>query len=215
MDYASFKTYLTTFLWKAGDSVLIANLDNLISMANHELDRVLRVERRHTGDLLLVDALDVALPADYHAIRSLEATSTEITVTKFTYIEPSRLVHMRRIGQNRSWVPFYSIRNRTLMFSGPVADGPINVQLEYVSKIPDFAVTDNSWLADEFLDLYTYAVLKQSAMFLREDERLSGWQSLFADGVMQAIDDSEFNQTRGPSGPMPLPRTAGSPRRRR
>lgn len=215
MDYASFKEYLTTFLWKAGDSILIANLDNLIKMANHELDRVLKVERRHSGAPLTINALDVDVPTDYHSIRSLECDDTSLNIKRFDYVEPSRLIHMRRQTLNHYWLPYYSIRGRKLMFSGPYTDAPTTVLLEYNTKVPDFFTEDASWVADEYLDIYVYAVLKQSAGFLREDERIATWQQLFADGINTAVDDSEHSQTRAPSAGMPLPRTAGSPRRRR
>jgi hypothetical protein len=215
MDYAAFKTYLTTFLWKAGDAVLIANLDNLIRMANHELNRILRVEERHASDLLTVNALNVTLPTDYHSLRALEPTDIRGGIARFTFAEPARLIHMRRNTQNRMWIPYYSIQDKTLMFSGPVVDSPIEVYLSYNRKVPDFQVTDTSWLADTYLDIYTYGVLKQASMFLREDERLAGWKMLFDEAIMLANDDSEFSKSRGPSAPMPLPRTAGSPRRKR
>lgn len=268
MTYAEFKAFVITFLWKANDAQLIANLDNLIRMAEHELNTTLHVEERHTSTGLYVDNLQMPLPSDYHSMKHV--TDIEDQIGEFKYVPPSDLRVMRQQSNLNRWLPFYSIEGRYLLFSGPTqnvdtttGDAPpanpkpgdlwfrttgavglyvwqvdadssqwvqltaedsvrddgsysnINVNLDYVRKMPDFAATDTSWLADYYLNVYVYSVLKQCAPFLREDERIATWMNTLTEALMAANDDSAFNKTRGVPAPMPLPRQAGINRRRR
>lgn len=93
--------------------------------------------------------------------------------------------------------------------------GTMQVLLDYERKIPDFKTTDTSWLADDYLDLYTYGTLIHSAGFIREDERLPNWGQLFEKAIETATEDSEFNKRRGVYASKPLPRQAGINRRKR
>lgn len=90
-----------------------------------------------------------------------------------------------------------------------------NLVIHYTRKIPDFQATDTSWLADEQLDLLTYATLYNTAAFLREDERIQTWQVLYQEALQSEIEDSEFYRKRGVPDQMKLPRQAGVYRPRR
>lgn len=214
MTYDQFKDYIVTYLWKVGDAQLIANLDNLIRQANHELDRTLDVPARFSSVDIVTTDLDLALPDDYYAMRSV--TDTEGYVGEFRYVSPARLRNIRQQNQNRNWVPFYSLVNKTLLVSGPIttAEQQTTLTVDYERAIPDYAALNASWLEDEFLDLYLYTVLKQTAPFLREDERVQLWLSLQADALMQANERYAFTQQRGVYQSKPLPRQAGISRRR-
>ena len=84
MTYQEFKDYLATFLWKDTDQVLIDNLDSLIKMADHELNRKLDITRReelysvaHVGD-------KIDLPEDFSQLVdvSLEGQETKLFQTE-------------------------------------------------------------------------------------------------------------------------------------
>ena len=69
MTYQEFKDHLIAFLWKTGDQVLIDNLDNLITMAEHELRTSFRIADRETSDTIVTSDLETPLPAEYHSMR--------------------------------------------------------------------------------------------------------------------------------------------------
>jgi len=215
MNYSEFKTYLQDFLWKPSDAKLIANLDNLIRMANAELDRIFKVEDRHASAQLALDANDVALPSDYHSIISVESDDSSVHIRDFAYVEPEEIVSIRRRSDNTGWAPYYSIKHKTLLFSGPFATAPTTAVVHYYAKVPDFATNDASWVEQDYLDIYTYAVLKQAGAFLREDERVPLWESNLGTSVAQAVDDSEFNKIRPQMAYQQLPRNPSATRRRR
>ncbi len=268
MDYQEFKDHLITFLWKKGDTQLINSLDNLIRMAEAALNRQLLIERRHSSALITVDRLRVSLPIDYYSMRSVADFDGKLG--EFKYKSPAELNALRSGYENRNWLPYYSIEQKYLMFSGPAIDArktigefpppnpiqgdiwvrtsipsgvylytkdvdseqwvqmsagdvttgsetkltQIRVVCDYRTTVPNFKQENASWLADEYLDLYTYSVLRQSATFIREDERLPVWNDLFTDALASALDISEFEQSKGVYASKPLPRAAGVSRRR-
>lgn len=267
MDYQSFKDHLVTYLWKAGDTQLIASLDNLVKMGEAKLNRELRIERRHSSVTILANAQRESLPFDYHSIREVVDLDNGAV---FKYVSPAELEGFRGQVTAGRWLPYYSVENTLLLLVGPTAGGrksigptapvnpqngdlwvrttvspgtytwfvdadsaqwvqlsaefteatasdssePKNIVVHYISKVPDFKATDASWLADEQLDLLTYATLWNTAAFLREDERIQVWQSLYQSCLDVAISDSELYQVRGVTSTRQLPRQAGVHRRR-
>ena len=76
MNYAAFKTHLADFLWKANDADLIAALDNLVIMANAELNRkTAGMKRREVTVTITMVANEYTLPAD---LKYVDSISTEI-----------------------------------------------------------------------------------------------------------------------------------------
>lgn len=268
LSYQEFKDHLVTFLWKKGDQVLISSLDNLIRMSEAALNRQLLIERRHSSALITVDRLRVSLPIDYYSMRSI--ADFEGNLGEFKYKSPAELNALRSGYQNRNWLPYYSIEQNYLLFTGPAIDArktigefpppnptqgdiwirtsipsgvyiytkdvdseqwvqmsagevttgsetqlsEITVVCDYRTTVPRFKDADSSWLADEYLDLYTYSVLRQTAPFLREDERLQVWQAMHDEALASALDVSAFEQSKGTFASKPLPRAAGVSRRR-
>ncbi len=205
MIYQEFKDYLVKFLWKAGDTQLISSLDNLISMAESGLNNQLRVERRHSSAIITADAEEKALPDDYFSIRQVADISTQLG--EFVYVSPAEIRSWRLQTNSSQWRPIYSIEDTNLLLCGPAAN-PIDLVVDYTNRIPDFKTTDSSWLADDYLDLYTYAVLSHSAPFLREDERIVTWKQGYAEALQSINEASAFEQQRGVYDAKRLPRVA-------
>ena len=213
MNYDEFKTHLTNFVWRNNDTEFSSALGGLISMADSAIQRDLRIERMHSSEVLNVTTETFPLPSDYHSMRVLTAVENPIGI--LLYIDPSDLYKKRNQSKSNRWQGFYSLQYTNLLLVGPASeDDPIDLVVNYRSKIPDFQGTDASWLADDYLDLYTYAVLKHSGMYLREDARVQSWSALYTEAVEKLNEDSAFYQTRGVPATVPLPRMAGIQRTR-
>jgi len=202
MDYATFKTYLATFLWKQNDTDLVNNLDSLILMANSEMSRRLDIQRREITALIAPETNDYVLPADFRQMISL----TGLTDTRPSiYNSTTALdVYTKRTQNSECYYAVYAIAQegstKILRLAGPYSStAPGSFALVYRANIPDFATLDESWLADDFLDLYTYAVLSHTAPFLREDERVAMWLKFKDDAVIQTIDEDRHNVVFGGS----------------
>ncbi len=52
--------------------------------------------------------------------------------------------------------------------------------MDYVAFLrPLQAALDSNWISDYFSDLYLYGILKESAVYLKNDQRLNMWQQEF------------------------------------
>jgi len=71
------------------------------------------------------------------------------------------------------------------LFPAPTED--TTYTLDYVAFLrPLQGDFDSNWVSDYFSDLYLYGVLKEAAVYLKDDMRLQAWQSEFmrrAEGV--------------------------------
>lgn len=223
MAYADFKTWLTTFLWKTNDTVLINNLDTLIKMAEAELNRTLAIQRRQVATTIAPETEDYSLPSDFQHIVSL-SNLQPTRQAKSANMKLSTLHHIYdlRARTDSSYIePYYCTVKRegsnTLYLVGPFsASNPGSFELEYRAAIPDFQTTDSSWVYDDYLDLYTYTALSHSSLFLREDERLGTWRGMKDEALVSALDeDKRYGQFGGSPMTMQPHRAVPVTKRRR
>lgn len=186
MNYAAFKSYVARFVWRDGDTVFEADLDNMINMAHARLNRDLRIQRMSvtaTSDLVS-DSLE--MPADYLELRTITSDSRPAPMQ---YVSPYERERIKLLNAT-TFQPIYSVAGDTLLFVGPMSatDSPARtVTYTYYAKIPDFAGTDSSWLADDYLDLYTYAVLRHTPAYLKDDERVVLWKNEYEETLASVI----------------------------
>ena len=193
MTYSDFKTYIITHLWKAGDAVVIANLDNIIATANAELNRVLKVEDRTTSLALSITTNSYTLPADFREMRMV----TVKNIGLMEYLPPQDFAQMQN-GYPNDMLVYYTIVNKALRFTGGMSVSvPLTGELVYYANVPDFKVTDVSWMADNYFDVYLYCVLKHTAPFLREDERVQMWTTYYDTALNSAIEENENRKYGG------------------
>lgn len=179
MNYTQFKAYLLRFLWREGDTVLDADLDNIILMGHSRLNSDLRVEEMSLTQSATLQAESIPVPSGYLETRSLYTPNRQ--ATPLEYVSPHELFMQRVKTNSQRFLPIYSHTGGTLEFCGPMSvENPETLTMTYYREVPDFATDDTSWLESKYLDLYTYACLMHTATYLRDDERLAVWQALYA-----------------------------------
>jgi len=199
MNYQEFKDHLATFLWKVNDADLVASLDSLIVMADAELNRKLDITRRetlyqvsHVGDA-------IPLPNDFSQLIDVSFKGQgcfNLTKSQFNNVKTSTT------GTPNFRV--FHLQGRSLLLPQTfTVENPGEYDITYRAKLPDFRTDDTSWMADEYLDCYTYTTLKHTAPFLREDERVPLWIQLAGDTIESIIDDDKFN-VKYAGGPMQI-----------
>lgn len=186
--YDEFKDYIRSFLWKPNDSALFNDLDKLIKLATTELDKKLTLDRRetvlqidHAGDGTNV----VPLPADFkHMIALNSDRYGYVTVTEW------QTQFQKGINPQNNEMPYYSVVGGELRLSHSIPLGTtLTLYLTYRTKLPDYMADDASWVEDEYLDVLTYATLKHTAPWLREDERIQVWAEYYKDALGSAIEE--------------------------
>lgn len=197
--YAEFKTWLSTFLWKENDASLVASLDDLIRMADADLDRSLDIQRRNMTISIAPETEDYTLPSDFRHMISLTDNRSRLG-TAFDAAPVSYIYQLRAQTDSFRIMPYYAIDQGTLRLVGPFSESdPGDLTLHYRASIPDYQTDDASWVEDEFFDLYTYAVLIQTAPFLREDERLPVWERRYVGALTSSVDESKRHIEHGGS----------------
>lgn len=200
MNYADFKSYLARFLWREGDTAFESDLPNLITMGEARLSRDLRIQPMAVTKTAELAADSLVLPSDYLEMRTITSGTTPAPMQYVSPYERERI----KLSSSNAFQGIYTIAGNAILFVGPMSPtdtNPRTVTMTYYAKIPDFAATNTSWLADNYLDLYTYAVLRHTSSYLRDDERVALWKNEY-DETLQSVMDAEARQ-----------RYAGSPLR--
>ena len=194
MTYQEFKTFLTTFLWRDGDTVLISNLDSLIKMAETEMNRVLKVEDRTvTADASITDNI-LTVPIDYREMRNMSIPGRG----PLTYLSPLQFARVEATTGNGNWPLVFTVSNRLIRLLGNFnPQTPVPVTMVYYANVPDFKAEDESWVAEDYLDVYTYCALKHAAPFLREDDRLQVWKDLYGTALQTALEENANRKNTG------------------
>lgn len=211
MNYTEFKEWLMEFLWKSGDTVLLDRLDQLIKMGTSELTRKLDVQERHVAVALPVESQELTLPADYYKMRAINMNSYELR-----YVPPAELREFRDSAPG-VFQPIYSLMGSdvALLVNNYSVSNPGSATVEYLAKLPDFEAEDASWIADSYLDLYTYTCLKHAGPFLREDERVGIWATSAQAIIEEVMTDEAHNRARGTNARVRLPFAASAGRSNR
>lgn len=205
MNYAAFKTYLRTFLWKDNDTVLASNLDTLIQMADAELNRALNIQRREITLLIAPETEDYELPVDFRSMVSLNNLNAGASKGGFTNTTALDIYAKRRASSSSQVLPYYSVSQgagaqKILLLVGPFSvSDPGDLVLIYRANVPDFSAEDASWLETDFLDLYTYTILSHAAVFLREDERIPVWAAYKDKALASALEEDKHEVVFGGS----------------
>ncbi len=195
MTYQEFVDYIIVHLWKQGDTVVIENLPTLMRLAETELDRKLReVPDREVIFEAVVDSDVYTLPTDCKRVRHVSSDCGGLT-----YVIPDHFSDLKRRMRNVLGVGEYfsSVNNQLLLMGNITPTSQVNLKVWYERKVPQFVDGGTSWLVDDFLDLYTYCVLKHSASFLREDERLTMWVNMYTDALASVIEEGADRKFTG------------------
>ena len=195
MSYQAFKDFVIVHLWKVADTVVIANLDNLILLAEAELNRTFKVEdRAKVVKLPMIDNV-VVMPADLRTIRNVHVQG----LGDFSYAAPADYYHqLDDAASNNCALHVYTTVGKQILLSIQAsANVPLTLTLTYKANIPSFKATGASWLADTYFDVYLYCVLKHTGPFLREDERIAMWKDMFMDAIGSAMVENDDNMFAG------------------
>lgn len=195
MNYQEFCDFTIIHLWKVGDQVVIDNIDTLVTLAESELNRIFKVEdRAMVVQLPMIDNV-VPMPPDVRTIRNVHVSN----FGDFSYATPSDFYQqLDAAAQIPLPLNVYTTVGKQILLS-IMADPnvPLTLTLTYYANIPKFKDMGASWLADEYLDVYLYCVLKHTAPFLREDERIPVWQTMYSDALGSAMAENDENKYAG------------------
>jgi hypothetical protein len=168
-------------------------IPTFIALAEADLNRSIRHRSMLTRSTATIDTQFTALPADFLEAKNIQLNSTPITVLRYVTMEHADLVRQR----NPTGQPcYYSIVGDTLEVV-PVPDASFTAELTYYKKLTALSDSDTTnWLLSYHPDVYLYGTLMQSAPYLKDDQRIPIWGSLYRQylaDVNASSDKAEFS----------------------
>jgi hypothetical protein len=170
-------------------SDLAAEIPTFISLAEAQMNRRLRVRpmARRLDASWAAEYVD--LPADFLAEREVSLTDGAGARHRLAYLAPEPMDLASR-SPSSGRPRFYGLYGGQVRLH-PAPDQTYAAELVYLQVIPALSMDNPSnWLLAAHPDAYLYGALAQSAPYLKADERLSTWSSLFL-GVLADIEAAD------------------------
>lgn len=158
-------------------SDLADEIPSFIALAEAQMNRRLRVRPMAAVLSQTWAAEYIALPTDFLAERELKvlANGAAYPLSYLTARQMDQYTRSATMGRPR----FYAIYGGQLRLH-PAPDDAYAGELDYLQAIPALSdVNPVNWLLLSHPDAYLYGALTQSAPYLRADERLQTWSTLF------------------------------------
>jgi hypothetical protein len=184
--YAELKTAIYKWLIKdVSDPFFDSDMmDNIIFLAEYDLNRRLRVRQMRDSASLAITPADntTALPAGF-----IEAYSIYLDSPVQEIQSASAGIFSRTGLYLRSGAPEYFYITGEDIIWGPVPDSNYTVTLDYYKKIPALSSsqTTNAVLTD-FPDMYLYSCLKQAYIAAQDVEREATFEQRAAMLIVEA-----------------------------
>jgi len=166
---------------------LATRIPSFIKLAEARFNRDLRVRQMIKRAVAETDSGEnyVTLPGDWLEARSIKAAvAGQLVALQYLTIEGTDRLQRERAFEVGQPAYFNITGNRLEIIPRP-PDGT-QVEMIYYGKIP--ALSDEStsnWLLDLWPDMYLYGTLAHSAPYLKDDDRIETWASLYDRGLSE------------------------------
>lgn len=195
-NYAAFRTHVQKLL--DGDDVSQSDLstqtlDNLIAAGELRVYRDLRSSTQDTAFTATVSSNAVSLPTDFLEFKG----SPYIAGNRPAIYAPWEA--FQDVAQTRSTVAktpvYYTFQGDTAIFYPAQADG-VSISGRYFKRFTDISGGLNA-LFNRHPDVFVYAALSESALFLGESSRLQAWEQKYMMLVASANEQERRRTSRG------------------
>lgn len=177
--YSELQTSVADYLDRSDMTLVIPTW---IDLAEAQFQRVIRDRRmlqRSTAD---VDSQFTQLPSDFLEMLNIQLNGS--TIQGLEYRTPSALDAERPFLNQYGKPIFFSIVGETLEVLPNPNGTAYTTELLYYQKIPALSDSNTTnWLLTNHPDVYLFGTLKQSAPYLKNDERLTVWSALYQQAV--------------------------------
>lgn len=168
---------------------LSAEIPTFVALAEAQMNRRLRV--RAMAARLSPSWADeyVDLPADFLAEREVSLTDGSGAKHRLAYLAPEPM-DLASLSPSSGRPRFYGLYGGQMRLH-PSPDQAYAAELVYLQAIPALSdANPSNWLLAAHPDAYLYGALAQSAPYLKADDRLQVWSSLFL-GVLSDIEAAD------------------------
>jgi hypothetical protein len=157
---------------------LTTTIPTFISMAEAHLNRTVRHWRMENRAEAEIDDQYLTLPTYWLETKRLTVKDT--IPYALNLVSSDTIQDMRLKGDDVSGKPLYYAHIAGEIELYPTPDATYDIELLYLKKIEALSDSNTSnWLLAEAPDLYLYATLLETAIYLRDDERINSYASLY------------------------------------
>jgi hypothetical protein len=161
---------------------LVAVVPSFIALAEAQIERALRVRQMIGRSTATIDTQYSAVPSDFLETKTFKITSSApIQPLQFATIEQMDEFDATNSAAQRPTL-FTIVGNQIRVHPAP--DTSYTAELVYYARLPKLSDSNpTNWLLTSSPDVYLYGALLQSAPYLKDDERMAVWSSLYAAGL--------------------------------
>lgn len=178
--YAELKTSVADWLNR---SDLTAAIADFVTLAESQIERVLRNRNMLTRGTGNITAEYTALPTDFLDGLTLKLTGTN-PITPLQFETLNNLDQLQNTTYLSNGKPlFYAIIGTNFRVL-PTPDTTYAYEIDYYAKLAKLSVSNTTnWLLTQAPDIYLYGSLLQAAPYLQNDERIPVWVALYTKGI--------------------------------
>lgn len=177
--FAGLKTTIADYLNRDD---LTSVIPSFISLAEAKFNRKLRVRQMVKRATATLDTAFFAFPSDF-----LQAKEFQLNTSPITYLEyvTEKQGDLNRQSQYISiGKPLQYTIVGTQLEVIPTPDAEYTGELTYYGKITALSDSNTSnWLLAYAPDLYLYGALLEASPYLKDDERLATWSTLYTNSL--------------------------------
>lgn len=179
-DYATLQTEVADWLNRAD---LTSQIPTFIQLAEVGFNRVLRVNDMIERDTSVISNGYVNMPLDW--LETITLITTASPPVALEYVRIADMNAVRATERSGDPIVYTIINNKFMVYPAPGSD--LSVELVYYAQIPSLSDENTAnWLLTRHPDFYLYGALLQAEPYLKNDERLAVWASMYK-GVLDAI----------------------------
>lgn len=189
MNYSQLKSTIADFLNR---SDLTAVIPTFIELTEAQMERALRVRQMIGRSTASIDTQYSAVPADFLEAKTLKITSAN-PIQPLQFLTPEQMDDRDQINSNAPGMPkYFTIIGNQIRVS-PTPDATYTAELVYFAKLTKLSdsVTTN-WILTSSPDAYLYGSLMQAAPYLKDDERVAVWGTLYNTAI-EALKTADQN----------------------
>jgi hypothetical protein len=192
--YAELQSSIGDWLNRAD---LVTTIPTFISMAEVAHNRQIRTRQMIKRSTATIGDAFTTLPSDMLEITNAQINGSRVTPLEFVAMDQAdRIREVYPAGASK----YFTIVGDTLELV-PNPSSEVTVEIVYYARIPALSVSNTSnWLLLNSPDLYLYGSLIASAPYLRDDDRVVVWSTLYK----QALADLQIADERARFTSTPL-----------
>lgn len=162
-------------------SDLTAVIPNFISLAEARLNRDLRVRQmiKRSNANTVAGSRYLAIPPDWQQAKNLQITASGRT-QQLEYMTLDFSDYYNATQGGATGIPkYYNFTGGEIELI-PTPNGVYSVEMAYYGKVTPLSdTTTTNWLLTQWPDIYLYGALIHSAPYLKEDERIDVWSTIY------------------------------------